>query len=54
MKFLGIDLGWSSGASGLCCLEWRDGRLELLDLQRQAAIADILTWIDTWVPPHES
>ena len=23
MKFLGIDLGWSSGASGLCCLRWQ-------------------------------
>lgn len=50
MKFLGIDLGWSSGASGLCCLGWQDGKLELLDLQRQAAIADILDWIDHWLP----
>lgn len=54
MKFLGIDLGWSSGASGLCCLEWRDQRLELLDLQRQLAIADILAWVDQHVPPLES
>ncbi|MDX2243903.1 MAG: DUF429 domain-containing protein [Leptolyngbyaceae cyanobacterium bins.302] len=50
MKFLGIDLGWSSGASGLCCLEWQAGRLELLDLQRRDAIADILAWVDTWLP----
>lgn len=50
MKFIGIDLGWSSGASGLCCLDWQAGRLELLDLQRQTAIADILTWIDHWLP----
>jgi predicted RNase H-like nuclease len=54
MKFLGIDFGWSSGASGLCCLEWQAGRLELLDLQRQSEIADILTWVDTWIPAHES
>lgn len=54
MKFLGIDLGWSSGASGLCCLGWQANRLELLDLQRLDAIADILSWIDTWTPPPES
>ncbi|MFM7450016.1 MAG: DUF429 domain-containing protein [Leptolyngbyaceae cyanobacterium] len=46
MKFLGIDLGWSSGASGLCCLEWHEHRLELLDLQRREEIADILKWVD--------
>jgi predicted RNase H-like nuclease len=51
MKFIGIDLGWRSGASGLCCLEWSDGNLHLLDLDRQLAIADILNWIDKWVPP---
>lgn len=50
MKFLGIDLGWSSGATGLCCLTWQDGRLKLLDLQRRDAIADILAWIDEWLP----
>ncbi|WP_348257426.1 hypothetical protein [Funiculus sociatus] len=22
MKFLGIDLGWRSQPSGLCCLNW--------------------------------
>ncbi len=50
MKFLGIDLGWSSGASGLCCVAWQAGRLTLLDLQRREAIADILAWIDEWLP----
>ncbi len=54
MKFLGIDFGWSSGASGLCCLEWRENRLELVDLQRIQAIADIFTWIEEWVAPAES
>lgn len=53
MKFLGIDLGWRSGASGLCCLEWSDGSLHLLDLDRQLAIADILNWIDKWAPPTQ-
>ena len=54
MKFLGIDLGWSSGASGLCCLDWQDGRLELIDLRREDDTADILAWVDTYVAPNES
>ncbi|HEY9909079.1 MAG TPA: DUF429 domain-containing protein [Thermosynechococcaceae cyanobacterium] len=54
MKFLGIDLGWSSGASGLCCLEWQDDRLVLLDLQCQTATPDILSWIDRWITSTEA
>ncbi len=46
MRFLGIDLGWAAGASGLCCLEWSDKCLHLLDLDRQQTIADILNWVD--------
>ncbi|MEH2143811.1 DUF429 domain-containing protein [Nostoc sp.] len=53
MKFLGIDLGWKSQPSGLCCLEWIDGQLQLLDLDRKETIADILTWIDQSVKPDE-
>jgi predicted RNase H-like nuclease len=53
MKFIGIDLGWKSQPSGLCCLELIDGQLQLADLDRKDAIADILTWIDTWVKPEE-
>ncbi|MDZ7966967.1 MAG: DUF429 domain-containing protein [Nostoc sp. DedSLP03] len=53
MKFIGIDLGWRSQPSGLCCLEWIDGQLQLLDLDRKDAIADILTWIDRSVQPDE-
>lgn len=53
MKFLGIDLGWRSGPSGLCCLEWTGGQLEIRDLDRKAAIADILGWIERWVLPNQ-
>ena len=53
MKFLGIDLGWRSGASGLCCLEWQDNQLQLLDLNRLETITDILVWIDTWLSPNQ-
>ncbi|XHX75772.1 MAG: DUF429 domain-containing protein [Stenomitos frigidus ULC029] len=54
MKFLGIDLGWSSGASGLCCLDWRASRLELIDLRREDDTAAILAWVDTCIAPDES
>lgn len=53
MKFIGIDLGWRSQPSGLCCLEWIDGQLQLLDLDRKDAIADILIWIDQSVQADE-
>ncbi len=53
MKFLGIDLGWTSDASGLCCLDWSDGYLQLLDLDRQQTIADILNWVDKWTSPTQ-
>ncbi len=45
MKFIGVDLGWKSTPSGLCCLEWVEG-LHLLALDRLEEDADILTWID--------
>lgn len=50
MKFLGIDLGWKSGASGICCLNWANDRLHLINLERLESIADILHWIDTYAP----
>jgi predicted RNase H-like nuclease len=54
MKFLGIDFGWRSQPSGLCCLDWQEGELHLLELNRLEAIADILTWVDTSVDSEEN
>ncbi|MEB3356896.1 MAG: DUF429 domain-containing protein [Synechococcales bacterium] len=54
MKFFGIDLGWSSGASGLCCLNWVENRLALVNLERLTAIADILQWLDQHLTAGES
>ncbi|HEY9771348.1 MAG TPA: DUF429 domain-containing protein [Coleofasciculaceae cyanobacterium] len=51
MKFIGVDFGWSSGASGLCALVWRNGNLEILDITTVWEIDDILAWIDRWVTP---
>ncbi len=39
MKFLRIHLGWSSGASGLCCLEWTQEQLQIRDLGCKEAYA---------------
>lgn len=53
MKFIGIDLGWSSGASGLCCLNWENNQLQFIECDRQQSLNDILTWIDTQISPTE-
>lgn len=53
MKFIGIDLGWSSGASGLCCLNWENNQLELIECDRQQSLNDILAWIDSQISPTE-
>jgi len=50
MKFIGVDFGWSSGASGLCCLEWSNNQLEIEDLTTILEIDRILTWIDRHAP----
>ncbi|MEM8720414.1 MAG: DUF429 domain-containing protein [Cyanobacteria bacterium P01_G01_bin.39] len=53
MKFIGVDFGWISGASGLCCLVKRNSNLEILDLTTVLEIEDILAWIDNQVKPQE-
>lgn len=47
MRFLGIDFGWRSQPSGLCCLHWRENKLHLKDLRRLDAVDGILAWVDT-------
>jgi predicted RNase H-like nuclease len=54
MRFLGIDLGWRSQPSGLCCLEWRENQFHLKNLDRLDAIADILDWVDIWAAEPSS
>ncbi|GAB4468921.1 MAG: DUF429 domain-containing protein [Elainellaceae cyanobacterium] len=53
MKFLGIDFGWTSQPSGLCCLGLAGDSLLLKDLTRLADIPDLLAWIDAHVAPDE-
>lgn len=45
-QFLGIDLGWQSGASGLCCLSLQGDRLELTCLTRLQSLDAILAWVE--------
>ena len=54
MKFIGIDLGWKSQPSGLCCLELVDLNLNLLDLDRLEAISDVFVWLDNCVQLQDS
>lgn len=53
MRFLGIDLGWTSGATGLCCLELEGNRLQLRQLDYRVDLEEILAWIDDWLPSPE-
>ncbi len=46
MKFIGIDLGWQSGASGLCALELVGGSLVLQALDCKDTLAEVLDWVD--------
>lgn len=46
MRFLGVDLGWSTGPTGLCSLQAQDGHLTLVDLDRRLTTAEILQWVD--------
>jgi predicted RNase H-like nuclease len=50
VKCLGIDLAWSANPSGLCCLEFVNGKLVLRDLRRETAIEDIFAWVDRFCP----
>ncbi len=50
MKFIGIDLGWQSGKTGLCCLQYSDNKFKILDLDCILEIEDILNWIDDLTP----
>ena len=53
MKFIGVDFGWISGASGLCCLKWQDNKLQILDITTKLEIATIYNWIDRWIARKE-
>ncbi len=47
-RFLGVDLGWQSGPTGLCCLHLDEDGLRLVALDRLQTVEEILTWIADW------
>ena len=54
MKFVGIDFGWTSGASGLCCLALDNEKLKILDILTVLEIDSILDRLDNWISPDAS
>ncbi|MGK7891657.1 MAG: DUF429 domain-containing protein [Leptolyngbyaceae cyanobacterium] len=54
MKCFGIDLGWSSGASGLACLTWSDRHIDRVELAHLLELEQIFDWIDERLEPGES
>ncbi len=53
MKFIGIDFGWYSQASGLCSLQWEKGTLRLQALERKLFLEDIFSWCDRLIQESE-
>ncbi|HSM83318.1 MAG TPA: DUF429 domain-containing protein [Nodosilinea sp.] len=47
-RFLGVDLGWQSGPTGLCCLQGTADQLQLVALDRLQTVDEILAWIAQW------
>lgn len=54
MKFLGIDFGWTSGASGLCCLALTAKNLEIERFDLILDPLEIVAWVDRLLPAAES
>ncbi|WP_041430564.1 DUF429 domain-containing protein [Synechococcus sp. PCC 6312] len=52
MYFLGVDLGWVSGASGLCSLAWDSSQLRLMDLRCEIDLEAVLAWVESWLPDN--
>ena len=50
-RFLGIDLGWQSGPTGVCCLTLGDSGLQLSHLDRFDTTPEVLAWVDRWTAP---
>ncbi|ESA33281.1 hypothetical protein N836_21575 [Leptolyngbya sp. Heron Island J] len=50
MIFLGVDLGWQIGPSGVCCLYLENDCLSLVSLDRLASHHDVLAWLQKNAP----
>ncbi|MGG6293552.1 DUF429 domain-containing protein [Leptolyngbya sp. AN02str] len=54
MHCIGIDLGWTTQPSGVCCLTLHGTELYLTALHRLSTFTEVLTWIDTQAPTHQA
>ena len=54
MLSIGLDLGWQSGPSGVCCLAFQDDGQDdgwtVQSLDRLATLEDVLRWLDEVAP----
>ena len=50
MLFLGVDLGWQTGPSGVCCLHLENNCLSLVALDRFPRHNDVLAWLQKYAP----
>lgn len=50
MYFLGVDLGWQTGPTGVCCLRLKMDELSLVTLDRLTTHAEVLHWINQRAP----
>jgi predicted RNase H-like nuclease len=53
MQFVGIDLGWQSGGSGVCGLKLMGDHLRLVALEHFATRENVMAWLDQQIPPEE-
>ena len=52
MHFLGIDLGWQTGPTGVCCLKLKADTLSLVALTRLTTHGEVTAWITQQAPDH--
>ncbi|MEO1621535.1 MAG: DUF429 domain-containing protein [Cyanobacteria bacterium J06632_3] len=52
MLSIGLDLGWQSGPSGVCCLVFQDDEWTVQSLDRLATLEDVLRWLDEVAPDN--
>ena len=51
MYFVGVDLGWQSGGSGVCLLQTQNEQLRLLNFHHCYSRAAVLALLDQWIAP---
>ena len=50
MRFIGIDFGWRSQPSGMCCLQWQDEVLQIIAIERCDNPDEVIEWVNCYAP----